>query len=353
VEKPYKKINYKNAGVDTEKAQNLIYNLKRSILSTHNNLETGVVRNNFGGFAGLFSPDNRFKGYDLVAATDGVGTKIELCRKFDFFSDIGDDLVGMCVNDLYCIGAQPFFFLDYISCGKLSESWYNPVMKSVTKACQKASMALLGGETAEHPGTMKPDDFDLAGFCVGAVDYNKALPKIDKIKEGDVIIGFASTGLHSNGFSLVRKILQKIKKQNPKEYDSLVSDKNFIEKKLLAGTRIYSFIPEMLSKTEVKALAHITGGGFYENIPRILPADLCAYIEKPKLFQREIYDFLERFVKPKDMYSTFNMGVGIIAIIEEKYVDLIKQFDKKSKIIGYIQKRTQNDKNVIINGIDT
>ena len=351
--KPHKSIDYKTAGVDTEKAQNLIQNLKKEIVSTHKNLNTGNVRKNFGGFAGLFQPHKKFNGFDLVAATDGVGTKIELCRQFNYFEELGYDLVGMCVNDLYCLGASPFFFLDYISCGKLDESWYSPLLKSITKACKSASLALLGGETAEHPGLMKKDEFDLAGFCVGAVDPKKALPKLDEIKEGDLIAGFASSGPHSNGFSLIRKILKKLKKENPAEYNSLMSDKNFIEKKLLIGTRIYSFIPEMISKVRVKAIAHITGGGFYENIPRILPETMAAYIEKPGIFNHDIFNLIERFVKPADMYKTFNMGIGIIAIIDKRDSELIKQFDKRSSIIGIIKKRRKDEKNVFIQGIDT
>jgi len=348
------KINYKKAGVDTHKAQKLIADLKKDITSTHKNLKTGQVRNNYGGFAGLFKPENKYRGFDIVASTDGVGTKIELCKNFNYFEGLGFDLVAMCVNDLYCAGAVPFFFLDYLACGKLDDSWYVPVISSIAKACKSVPMALLGGETAEHPGIMKNNDFDLAGFCVGAVDSKNALPKTNKMKQGDLLVALPSSGFHSNGFSLIRKVLEKMKKNNSKNYLKLTSDRNFITKTLLTPTRIYSFLPELISKIPVKGIAHITGGGIYENLPRILPNNLKAFIEKPLLFKQKNYDFLNDYVNVKDLFSTFNMGMGIIIVVERSKAALINKFDSKASVIGYlIENKDKSKKNIILEGIDT
>ncbi|MES0489733.1 MAG: phosphoribosylformylglycinamidine cyclo-ligase [Leptospirales bacterium] len=347
-------MDYKKAGVDTEKARKYVTDLKTVIQNTHKKAQsagTGSVVDNFGGFAGIFNPSAQHNGANLVAATDGVGTKIHLAKQFNYLEGLGEDLVAMCVNDLYCVGATPLFFLDYIACGKLSDSWYHTVIESISRACEKTSMALLGGETAEHPGVMADDDFDLAGFCVGSVAPDAHLPKIDTIGEGDLLYGFSSSGLHSNGFSLVRKIFAELEKNEPEKYNQLIKDQKWIQNELLTPTTIYTFLPELIQQTEVKALAHITGGGLYENLERILPDDFAALVEKPESFQKDIFQFLSKYVKPVDLYSTFNMGIGIIAVIPDSADGRKKMESFDAKLLGKIIKR--DTKPVLISGIDT
>lgn len=330
-------MDYKSAGVDTEKSQELIHALKEKITSTHKNLPLGKVGGTFGSFAGVFEPSAKIAGQHLVAATDGVGTKIELCKKYNYLEALGFDLTAMCVNDLYCNGAVPLFFLDYISCGKLDNSWYNPFLTSLTKALRSIDVALLGGETAEHPGTMKQDDFDLAGFCVGTLDPSQSLPNIESMQEGDWLIAFSSNGLHSNGFSLVRKIFEQIEKDGTQEQKQKIADSNWVIQNVLAPTKIYSELPKLREQVEIKGLSHITGGGIYENVPRMLPKHLSAKIENPNVFSFEIFDFLRQFVKEEDMHHTFNMGMGMVAVTSpaqgEKLLSLTKQTAKIGKLV--------------------
>lgn len=342
-------MDYKKAGVDTVKAQNYIRTLKDSITATHKKSAYGSVMDNFGGFAGIFNTSPDLKGCHLVASTDGVGTKIELARRFKFYDGLGTDLLAMCINDLYCVGASPLFFLDYIACGKLDESWYFPVMKSIASACEKASIALLGGETAEHPGVVEEDHFDLAGFIVGAVAPDKILPAREKIAAGDLLYGFSSSGLHSNGFSLVRKVLEQIEKEDNSLYNKLTGDRVWIEETLLVPTRIYDFAPQLLKEASVKAFAHITGGGIYENLPRVLPENIRAVIENPNVFQHAIYDLIRNYVKPADMYHAFNMGIGMIAVADINQKSTMEKFG--AKVIGRLEK-AESGQRIFISGID-
>ncbi len=329
-------MDYKSAGVDTEKARSLLSDLKGTITATHGENPAGRPIGTFGGFAGAFRPGVFFSGADVVAATDGVGTKIQLIRKFNRHHTVGFDLVAMCVNDLYCAGATPAFFLDYIACGRLDDSWYKPVIDSISRACTLVPMALLGGETAEHPGVMPDDEYDLAGFCVGFVKPDGHLPRLNEVKGGDVLVALPSSGVHSNGFSLVRKILARLEQENPQRYLKLLHDEQFIDK-LLAPTRIYSFMPALLAAAPIKAAVHITGGGFYENIPRVLPAHTAAVIQKPRPFQLPVFDFLAEFVAPRELYKTYNMGIGMVLVCTADVLPVVQKFDERACIIGEIQ----------------
>lgn len=344
-------MNYKEAGVDTEKAQGYLKDLKKSITDTYQKSVHGKVLDNFGGFAGIFKTNEALNGWSLVASTDGVGTKIELAKQFQYFDGLGTDLVAMCINDLYCVGATPLFFLDYVACGKLNDSWYFPVIQGIAKACSRTSVALLGGETAEHPGVMKDDDFDLAGFIVGAVDPARVLPMPDKIQAGDLLYGFSSSGLHSNGFSLVRKVLKKLSEDDQTQYNTLIQDKSWVKEQLLAPTQIYDFIPELLKNAKVKGIAHITGGGIYENLPRVLPENLYADVKSPEVFKREIYTLLSRYVPLKDMYHAFNMGLGMIAVASAGEKNSMEKYG--ARVIGEIKQKENDSQSVIIQGIDT
>ena len=346
-------VSYRQAGVDTEKAQVLLKKLRPFIENTYKKSQYGLVSDSFGSFSGVFRPKNKFRKYDIAAATDGVGTKIELCTKFSYLEPLGYDLVAMCVNDLYCSGALPAFFLDYIACGKLDENWYTPIIKSISKACEKTGMVLLGGETAEHPKLMKVNEFDLAGFCVGFLSQKRHLPKLNKIKKNDLIMALPSSGLHSNGFSLVRMILARLEKEKPTEYKNLTNDRKWIKNHLLKATRIYHEIPLLLSKVKahIKAIAHITGGGICENLPRVIPKNLSAVITEKNAFRLPIYDWLKKFSSEKELFKTFNMGYGLLMITDDhqKSLKKLKKYIPEAVNIGYLKdKKHLNENSVII-----
>ena len=349
-------MDYKASGVDVEKAKAYLEKLKPIIGRTNSSVARGSVVSGVGGFAGIFRTHPQFKELDLVASTDGVGTKLELCRQFSYLEGIGYDLVAMCVNDLYCSGGIPAFFLDYYSCGKLNASSYSIVLESIADACRDIGIALLGGETAEHPGVMPDDHFDLAGFCVGFVSHQGRLPKTDTLRKKDVIAALPATGLHSNGFSLVRMIMNSLKAKDPAEYNVLVKNKKWIREQLLSPTRIYSELPDIINTVEVKALAHITGGGIYENLPRVFPEEFVAMIEE-KPFSLPIYDWLRKFINKKELYQTFNMGFGMILILDPHNYRLIKEKFKEIKQIGYLERKTggflKTSQRVFIQDIDT
>ena len=309
-----------------------------------------------GGFAGIFRAHPQFKELDLVASSDGVGTKLELCREFSCLEGIGYDLVAMCANDLYCSGAMPAFFLDYYSCGRLNVTSYSIILESIANACRSIGIALLGGETAEHPGVMPDDHFDLAGFCVGFVSSRDRLPKTDTFRQGDVIAALPTTGLHSNGFSLVRMILNNLKSREPQEYDSLIGNKKWLREQLLPPTRIYSELLDIMNTAEIKALAHITGGGIYENLPRVLLEEFVAVIEENP-FSLPIYDWLRKFLDEKELYHTFNMGLGMILISDPSAYKLLKEKFKELRRIGSLENKTggflKATQRVFIRGIDT
>ena len=322
-------MDYKSAGVNTELASSLISSLKENINQLNNRSAVGRVTTGPGGFAGSFQPAETFAGMELVACTDGVGTKIQLAKEQSYYKGLGQDLVAMCVNDLYCMGAKPAFFLDYISCGQLSEAWYRPVLESIMEACLKTGSALLGGETAEHPGVMPKDDFDLAGFCVGMRPQGFTFPRED-IQKGDIVYALPSSGLHSNGFSLIRKL----KEANPdlKEFN----DPDWIINNLLKPTYIYKHIPELATLHNVKAAIHITGGGVPENLPRVLPKGLDYQIHDWHPFSLPVYDFLEKHLDVEVMQKTFNMSMGMLIIGTNDADSSIKKVYPNVKIVGAV-----------------
>jgi phosphoribosylformylglycinamidine cyclo-ligase len=330
-------MDYKTAGVDTEYAQKLIHNLKDRITKTHNVKNVGDIVGQYGGFAGRFQPV-AIPGYDLVAATDGVGTKTQLLRRFNYLEGIGQDLVAMCVNDLFCSGATPAFFLDYIACGKLDESWYNRVLSSIADACAATPMALMGGETAEHPGVMPDDDFDLAGFAVGFIARDRQLPNPELQREGDLLIALSSSGLHSNGYSLVRKIFAELELNNPAEFQTMAADREQFIATWLNPTRIYKDVPALLQQAEIKGIAHITGGGIHENLPRAIAEGLGAVIENPEPFRLAAADLLERYVEREKLFHTFNMGTGLILIAAERELEKIRNVYPEAAVIGRLAK---------------
>ena len=303
---------YKDAGVDINAGYKAVELMKDSVART---MIPGVV-SGLGGFGGLFAPD--IAGMTkpvLVSGTDGVGTKLKLAFLMDRHDTIGIDCVAMCVNDVICAGAAPLFFLDYIAVGKNVPEKVAAIVSGVAEGCVQAGCALIGGETAEMPGFYQADEYDLAGFAVGLVDAPKILDK-EKVEAGDVLIGLPSSGLHSNGFSLVRKVLD-VEKADLKSPLEALGGKTLGET-LLTPTRIYvKPVLAAIRAARVKSIAHITGGGFYENLPRCLPQDMTAVIDKMSLPRPAIFDLIQSTggIPEKEMFSTFNMGVGMCLVV--------------------------------------
>ena len=308
---------YKEAGVDITAGYKSVELMKEHVAKT---MIPGATEE-IGGFGGLFAPD--LSGINepvLVSGTDGVGTKLKLAFELDKHDTIGIDCVAMCVNDIICAGAKPLFFLDYIACGKNHPEKIAEIVKGVAAGCVEAGAALIGGETAEMPGFYPEDEYDLAGFSVGIVDKSKVLNK-ENVNEGDVLIALPSSGVHSNGFSLVRKVFDV--KEIVSRKSEVLGD-NSIGEVLLTPTKIYvKPILALLNSVNVKSIAHITGGGFYENIPRALPAGMGASIDKKDINILPIFKLIqeEGNIPERDMFNTFNMGVGMVAIVAEEDVD--------------------------------
>jgi phosphoribosylformylglycinamidine cyclo-ligase len=320
-------VTYKKAGVDIDKADAFVKRIKPLIKKTGRPEVLGKV----GGFSGLFMPRLKaIKNPVLVSSTDGVGTKLLLAEMVDRYDTVGIDLVAMCVDDVVVVGAEPLFFLDYIACGKLNEKRLIELMKGITKGCQEAGCALIGGETAELPGMYEKERLDLAGFCVGVVSREKLIDG-RLCRKGDKVLGLASSGLHSNGFSLVRKIF------SPKE----LKGKTGLE--LLRPTRIYAkSVLKIRDKVRIKAMAHITGGGFIENIPRVLPGGFGVKIQKgswsvPPIF-REIQE--RSRINEREMFRTFNMGVGMVLILgpqnARRALRMLEKTGPKAWVIGEV-----------------
>ena len=323
-------INYKDAGVDVANGQKEVELIKKLVEKT----QSENVLSKLGGFSGLFSLENlNIKNPVLVSGTDGVGTKVMLAQMMDKHDTIGIDCVAMCVNDILCQGAKPLFFLDYIACGKLVPEKMEKIVKGVADGCLQANSSLIGGETAEMPGLYKENDYDLAGFCVGIVDREKIITG-EKIKKGDHIFGLRSSGIHSNGYSLVRKIvLEKEKLSLDEKIEGLDTS---LGEELLKPTKIYvKEILALLEKIEINGLSHITGGGFYENIPRMIPDGLCAKIDVRNIPLPKIFSLLEKWgeLDKKDMYETFNMGVGIVFAVDKKDIDLVKEIIDEDELL--------------------
>ena len=345
-------IEYKQAGVDVEAGYKAVALMKEHVRSTFDH----HVVTDLGGFGGLFSiADMAMEEPILVSGTDGVGTKIKLAFLLDKHDTVGIDAVAMCVNDVVCCGAKPLFFLDYIACGKNIPEKIAAIVKGVAEGCRQSSCSLIGGETAEHPGLMPEEEYDIAGFSVGIVDRKDVIDGKD-VKEGDVIIGLKSSGVHSNGFSLVRKIFG-LDKENALE--TLQKDFGVLDKPLgevlLTPTTIYVKAIEALKKVvKIKAISHITGGGFYENIPRMLPEYTNAVIQKGTWEMPAIFPLMQEVggISEHGMYNTFNMGIGMmLAVAPEEAkaaLDALAGVSQKAFIIGSIQKSENKEAGVIV-----
>ncbi|QCT93689.1 phosphoribosylformylglycinamidine cyclo-ligase [Caminibacter mediatlanticus TB-2] len=319
------KVSYKDAGVDIDAGNSLVEKIKPVVRETFNENVVGGI----GSFAGAFRMPKGYKNPVLLSATDGVGTKLKLAIDSKKFDTVGIDLVAMCVNDLICNFGEPLFFLDYYATGKLDVEVASEVIKGIAKGCKEAECALIGGETAEMPGMYKEGDLDLAGFAVGIGEEDELNPKV---KEGDVLIALPSSGIHSNGYSLVRKLF--FEKLNMK-FDDEINGEKLIDI-LLTPTRIYVKDFKRL-KPFINALAHITGGGIVENFPRVLPNNLEAIVYKEKIKVLPIFEFMSKYVDEEEMFRTFNMGVGMILAVSEDNVDKVLQ-NSDGYIIGEIIK---------------
>ncbi|XZK25481.1 phosphoribosylformylglycinamidine cyclo-ligase [Clostridium perfringens] len=322
-------LTYKEAGVNIEEGYRSVKLIKEYAKKTMSE----YVLNGLGSFAGMVELPDGYKKPVLVSGTDGVGTKLDIACKKRKFDTVGIDCVAMCVNDILCHGAKPLFFLDYIACGKLEAEVSSDLVKGVAEGCIESQCSLIGGETAEMPGMYKEGDYDIAGFAVGIVDKDKIINGKD-IKSGDKLIGIASSGVHSNGYSLIRKVFKNL-------------DEDFngkaIWEELLTPTKIYvKPVLSLLEKFNIKGMAHVTGGGFYENLPRMLSKEGLSIVinknsyEIPEIFKK----LMELGVKEEEMYNTFNMGIGFVLCVEEDEVEeVLKELSKqgeKAFEIGYI-----------------
>ncbi|VWL85520.1 phosphoribosylformylglycinamidine cyclo-ligase [Oceanivirga miroungae] len=323
-------ITYKNAGVDKNEGYKAVELMKENVKKTHNK----NVLANLGSFGAMYEL-GKYKNPILVSGTDGVGTKLEIALKQKKYDTVGIDCVAMCANDILCHGAKPLFFLDYLACGKLDSTVASEIVSGIANGCMESDQALVGGETAEMPGFYKLGDYDIAGFCVGVVEKDKLLDG-SKVNEGDVIIALSSSGVHSNGFSLVRKVFT--------DYNEIIDGKK-ISDTLLTPTRIYvKSILSLLEKFEVKSMAHITGGGLIENLPRAMKEDLRPVVYKDKIKVLDIFKLIQKRadISEDEMYGTFNMGVGFCIIvdknIENDVISYLNSLGENAYTIGYIEK---------------
>ena len=327
---------YAAAGVDIEAGYQGVKMMNRYVQRTL----TADVISDLGGFGGLFALDmHGLERPVLVSGTDGVGTKQRIAQLMDRHNTVGIDCVAMCVNDIICCGAKPLFFLDYIAIGKNIPEKVVSLVSGVSEGCVRAGCALIGGETAEHPGTMKPDDYDLAGFAVGVVDRDKILDK-NKMQPGDVVIALPSSGLHSNGYSLVRKVFDVENADLGQYYGELGCA---LGEELLRPTKIYVRpVLAAIEAADIRGISHITGGGFYENIPRCIPDGLCAKIEKKALRIPPIFPLLSRMggISERDMFNTFNMGTGMVLVAAKDSADkalaALHSLGQEAGVIGEI-----------------
>ena len=336
-------ISYKDAGVDIIAGDQLIEKIKPFAKKTMRN---GVL-GGLGGFGSMFEIPKNYKNPVLVSGTDGVGTKLKLAFETNNHKTIGQDLVAMCVNDILVQGAEPLFFLDYYACGKLSVSQATDVIKGIADGCQIAGCALVGGETAEMPGMYNEGEYDLAGFSVGIVEKQNIIDG-SKVKSGDTVIGLPSSGPHSNGYSLIRRLLKETKTNLNDSFD----DKTFADV-LLAPTKIYvKPLLNLIKKLEVKALAHITGGGLTENIPRVLPPHLAVEINLSSWQKPNIFSWLQTAgnLTDQEMLKTFNCGIGMILILSQENkvqaFEILKLMDQESIELGMVSQREKDDPQV-------
>ncbi len=332
-------IDYKDAGVNIEKGYEAVQRIKKDVDSTHGPEVIGGI----GGFGGMFAPDvSGMTQPILVSGTDGVGTKLKLAFALDKHDSIGIDCVAMCVNDIICVGAKPLFFLDYIATGKLEPQQIEGIVAGITEGCRQSGAALVGGETAEMPGFYARGEYDVAGFTVGMVDRPKMIDG-KSVEAGDVIIGLSSSGVHSNGFSLVRKLF-------PENRWNDNFDNSTLGATLLTPTKIYvKSVLSIIENHSIHAIAHITGGGFIENIPRAYPDQYQAVIKKGTWPLHNIFKLIQETSQLDDdaMYNTFNMGIGMALIVGSEDVDPIltqlKEMGEQALQIGYIKKRDNGD----------
>lgn len=314
-------LTYKDAGVDIDAGNASVELIKESVKSTYRS----EVLGDLGGFGGLFALDTKkYKNPVLISGTDGVGTKLKIAFMLNRHDTIGQDAVAMCVNDILVQGAEPLFFLDYLAVGKLVPEEVATIVKGVANACKESGCALIGGETAEMRGFYTEGEYDIAGFAVGVVERDKLITS-DRVKENDVILGLPSSGLHSNGYTLVRKIVFEKEGLRGDEY---INDLNkTIGEELLTPTRLYPKIClPLIEKYYIHGMVHITGGGFYENIPRALPKGLTAEIDSSVWQMPKIFEFLQNWgnVPCEEMYRTFNMGIGMVLIVDADDAENIK-----------------------------
>lgn len=319
-------ISYKDAGVNKEEGYRAVELMKKAVAKTHNS----SVLNNLGSFGAMYEL-GKFENPVLVSGTDGVGTKLEIALSTKTYHGVGIDCVAMCVNDVLCHGAKPIFFLDYLACGKLDAEIAAEIVSGVAEGCYQAGAALVGGETAEMPGFYKVGDYDVAGFTVGVVEKSKIIDG-SKVTEGDIILALPSSGFHSNGFSLLRKIVTDY----TEEYEG-----KEIGKVLLEPTRIY--VKEMLpilEKFEIKGMAHITGGGLPENLPRAMGKEFSPVVFKEKLQTPNIFSYIQKKggISEEEMYGTFNMGVGFTLIVSPEIKEEVMKALPEAFEIGYISK---------------
>lgn len=328
---------YAAAGVDVTAGYESVELIKSHVKRT---TIPGVL-GGIGGFGGMFEiPYGEYKNPVLVSGTDGVGTKIKLAYLMDKHDTVGIDCVAMCVNDVACSGAKPLFFLDYIACGKNYPEKIAQIVAGVAEGCVQAGCALVGGETAEHPGLMPNEEYDLAGFTVGIGEKDK-LVSGENLKAGDALIGVASSGIHSNGFSLIRKVFSINEETIKVYYDELGKT---LGEELITPTRIYvKPLLALMEKVTVNAISHITGGGFYENVPRMLSDGFTAVIEKDKCFKKPIFDLIAKTgnIPERDMYNTFNMGTGLVIAVDadkaDEAVRILEENGEQAAIIGEIK----------------
>ena len=337
---------YKEAGVDVTAGYKSVEMMKKYVQSTY----IPGVESDLGGFGGLFAPNvENMKKPILVSGTDGVGTKLKLAFLMNKHDTIGQDCVAMCVNDIVCCGAKPLFFLDYMSLWKNIPEIVATIVKGVTDGCKMAGCALVGGETAEMPGLYAENEYDLAGFSVGIVDQEKMINP-ETIEIGDVVIGLASSGVHSNGFSLVRKIFN-VNKENLQEYKPELG--KTLGEALLEPTKIYvKPVLKLIEEVKVKGISHITGGGFYENMPRMLNEKVALNINKNSYEVPAIFKLIQKQgnIPERDMYNTFNMGIGMSIIVpkeeQEKALQILKEAGETAYVIGEV---VEGNKEININ----
>jgi phosphoribosylformylglycinamidine cyclo-ligase len=341
-----KPTSYSSAGVNIDAGNDFVDYIKNRVKQTFKPQVIGGI----GGYGSLFA----LQGLDvdlndaiLVSSTDGVGTKIKIAQIMNDYRWIGSDLVGMCVNDLLCQGAKPLFFLDYIACGFLDNNIANIILDSIVNGCKEANLSLIGGETAEMPGVYEEGSYDLAGFAVGIVEKRHILPKIHRIHDGDLLIGLHSSGIHSNGFSLIRKIFT--------DHGISYHDQSYIDSKkswgelLLTPTKIYSGICSKISHL-VKGFAHITGGGLTENLPRILPDGFEAKIDTKSWNKHEIFNWIQKIggnIQDEEMFRVFNMGIGMVIVCAEEHrseiISVLKDEGEHFSEIGTLQRITNSN----------